>query len=57
LIGSLDAEFLIADKGYDSPEILELAREKGMVVVIPPRRNRKEPWDYNCRLYKMRRLV
>jgi len=51
------AEFLIADKGYDSQAVLDLARERGMEPVIPPRKNRRELRKYDKYLYKMRHLV
>jgi hypothetical protein len=37
----LCAEHLIADKGCDSDAIVDWAEERGMVAVIPPRKNRK----------------
>lgn len=42
LIKDITAEYLFADCGYDSDEIIEFAEENGMITVIPPRRNRKE---------------
>ena len=47
----------MADKGYDSNEIVEAALAKGMNPVIPPRSNRKEPRAYDLDLYKLRHLV
>jgi len=57
LIGSLTADFLIADKGYDSQAVLDMAHERGMEPVIPPRKNRKELRKYDRHLYKIRHLV
>ena len=57
MIDSMPADFLIADKGYDSQAVLDLAREQGMEPVIPPRKNRKELREYDKHLYKMRHLV
>jgi len=57
LISSFQADFLIADKGYDSQGVLDLAGERNMEPVIPPRKNRKEQRDYDKHLYKMRHLV
>jgi hypothetical protein len=31
----------MADKGYDSDAIVEMARDAGMAPVIPPRSNRR----------------
>ena len=57
LIEGIGAEHLLADKGYDSNEIVEAALAKGMNPVIPPRSNRKEPRAYDLDLYKLRHLV
>ena len=57
LIEGIDADNLIADKGYDSNEIINLARCAGMQVVIPPKRNRKKQREYDKYLYRLRHLV
>ena len=57
LIEGLDAEVLLADRGYDSDSIINQARQNGMKVVIPPRKNRKIKRDYDKDLYKLRHLV
>lgn len=49
------AEYLIADKGYDSRNKV---REHGMKPVIPKRNNAKKPNpDFDSYLYKLRHLV
>ncbi|OIQ78587.1 transposase DDE domain protein [mine drainage metagenome] len=50
-------DYLLADKGYDSDAIVEKARAQGVQVVIPPRKNRKQPRTYDKALYKLRHLV
>ena len=57
LIEDIEAEHLLADKGYDSNEIVEEALSRGMNPVIPPRSNRKNPRTYDKYLYKLRHLV
>jgi transposase len=57
LITGLNAGFLLADKGYDSEEIVDKALDFGMVPVIPPRKNRKNQREYDKDLYKKRHLV
>ena len=42
LIEGIEAECLLADKAYDTNEIIGTARELGMDPVIPPKSNRKE---------------
>ena len=57
LIQGIDAETLIADRGYDTNDIVKQAREAGMEVVIPPKKNRKEARFYDEYLYELRHLV
>ena len=57
LIDGIPAEHLLADKGYDSNEIVDAALSRGINPVIPPKRNRKEPRYYDQDLYKLRHLV
>lgn len=57
LIEGLEADHLLADKGYDSDAIVAQAEAQGMNVVIPPRRNRRHPRTYDCDLYRLRHLV
>jgi transposase len=57
LIEGIDAEHLIADKGYDSDAVIRQARSQGMQAQIPPRKNRKEPRDYDKHLYRQRHQV
>lgn len=57
LIDGVSAEYLLADRGYDSRRVIEKALRAGTNVVIPPRKNRKEQRDYDRYLYKLRHLV
>ena len=57
MIDGLAAEWLLADKGYDSNEIVDKAASLNMKTVIPPRRNRKVQREYDEDLYKLRHLV
>ena len=57
LIQGIEAQWLLADKAYDTNEIIAKARELGMDPVIPPKRNRREPRDYDQALYRLRHLV
>src|SRR5215469_9447948 len=57
LIDGIDAEWLLADKGYDSNAIIEKAVSQNMKVVIPPKRNRKIQREYDEYLYQLRHLV
>ena len=53
----LRVHHLLADKAYDTNEIIDTATERGMNPVIPPKRNRREKREYDRALYKLRHLV
>lgn len=57
MIDGLTAQYLLADRGYDSNEIIHTALTAGMQAVIPPKKNRKHQRDYDKDLYKLRHLV
>ena len=57
LIEGLSADYLLADRGYDTQNILDQAEQQGMIPVIPPKKNRKHQRDYDKDLYKIRHLV
>ncbi len=57
LIEGLDAENLLADRGYDSDKIINQAESQGMTAIIPPRKNRKVQRPYDKDIYVLRHLV
>ena len=57
LIEGINAQYLLADRGYDSDEIVLKAIELGMTPIIPPRKNRKVLREYDSYTYKFRHLV
>jgi transposase len=57
LIENFAADHLLADRGYDSNAIVDCATSQNMLVVIPPKRNRKVQREYDKYLYKLRHLV
>jgi len=58
LLDSLEADTLIADKGYDADQrVLEKLEKAGKTAVIPPKANRKEQRNYDKDLYKARHLI
>jgi transposase len=57
LIDGIEADFLFADKGYDTNDIINYAESNGMQVVIPPKSNRINQRLYDEYLYKLRHLV
>lgn len=50
-------EHAIMDRGYDSNHIRKRLQDQGMTPVIPPKKNRKEPIDYDAERYKRREKV
>ncbi len=57
LVEDIDAEALLADKGYDANHLVEKMEEKGAKVVIPPKRDRKIQRPYDSGLYKERNQI
>ena len=57
LIEGLSTENVLADRGYDTNEIVDLITKSGANPVIPPKKNRKIQRDYDKYLYKTRHLV
>jgi len=47
-------ERMLGDKAYDSAEWREELEQRGTRPVIPNRRNRKQRFSFNKRLYKLR---
>ena len=43
--------------GYESNRVLAFVRDQGAEAVIPPKSNRREPWEYDRELYKQRNLI
>ena len=57
MIDGLSTEALLADRGYDSNEIIDQVVESGCQPVIPPRKNRKEQRDHDKAPYRVRHLA
>ena len=58
LLASIQAGAVLADKAYDAQErVIEPLLAKGKQVVIPSRRDRKEPREHDRQLYKERHLI
>jgi len=45
---------MLGDKAYDSAELRGELRRRGTKPVIPNRSNRKQPFSFSKRLYKLR---
>ena len=47
----------IMDRAYEGDETRQLVRELDCIPVVPPKKNRREPWEYDRELYKQRNEV
>jgi transposase len=45
------------DKAYEGDETRDAAIRLNLTPVVPPKTNRKEPWDYDKEIYKRRNIV
>jgi transposase len=57
LLDGKKADFVIADKAYDSNETLDKIARMGAIAVIPSKSNRKEQREHDKHYYKDRNLV
>ena len=57
LFAEFEAQYLLADRGYDADAIIQKALRLNITPVIPPKKNRKVQRDYDEHLYKYRHLV
>lgn len=57
LIEDVCGSIVIGDKGYDSNAFVALLKTKECLCVVPPKRNRLNPRDYDEHLYKERHLI
>jgi len=57
LINAHEAEAYILDKAYDSDAVVQAARRQGGEAVIPSKKNRRVPRDYDKHLYQERKKV
>ena len=57
-IGQQNEEIaLLMDRAYEGDETRALAISLGFNPVVPPKKNRLEPWEYDEELYKKRNEV
>ena len=50
-------EMLLADRGYDTDEIINYCKAHNIEAVIPPKKNRVVLREYDEYIYKIRHLV
>ena len=51
-IYSEDEHYLLMDRAYEDDKTRTLAQQQGFIPVVPPKKNRKKPWEYDKELYK-----
>ena len=57
LLSGCRSDFVLADKAYDTNEILDQIAENGAVAVIPPKKNRIDQRAWDRHIYKERHKV
>ena len=57
LLTGIETGAVIADKGYESNRVLAFIRDQGAEAVIPPKSNRRDPWEYDRELCRERNLI
>jgi transposase len=58
LLPQIEADIVIADKGFDADErVIDPLEKAGKSTVIPPKANRKHKRGYDKELYKERHLI
>lgn len=48
---------MLADRAFDADWLRDALCERDISPVIPPRKNRKHPADYDDEMYKWRHLI
>ena len=48
---------MLMDKAYEGDETRELAAANGHEPIVPPKKNRVNPWEYDKTVYKRRNVV
>ncbi len=45
------------DRAYEDEATRQAAQDSGFIPVVPPKKNRKSPWEYDKELYKRRNEI
>ena len=48
---------LVMDRAYEGRENRQLALELGFTPVVPPKKNRPSPWEYDQEMYRQRNEI
>ena len=50
-------QLLLMDRAYEGDNMRTAAKELGYTPVVPPKKNRIDPWEYDEELYKRRNEI
>ena len=48
---------MIADRAYEDEQTRSLMKIQGFIPMVPPKKNRKNLWEYDKSLYKRRNEI
>ena len=52
-----EQKYILMDRAYEGENMRGKALEKGYSPVVPPKSNRKDPWEYDKERYKHRNEI
>ncbi len=52
LLEGITSDYVLADRGYDSQDIVQFIENRNAKAVIPKRRNKKQSRIYDRQMYK-----
>ena len=50
-------KYLLMDRAYEGEMVRTAALKLGLQPVVPPKRNRRDPWEYDKQRYKRRNEI
>ena len=57
MLENIDPDAFLADRAYDADRLIDRLTERGITVVIPPKRNRMTQRETDFALYRERNLI
>jgi len=52
-----EQRYMLMDKAYEGDKMRAASEEMGFIPIVPPKSNRKHPWDYDKARYKQRNEI
>jgi transposase len=52
-----EQKYMLMDRAYEGDEIRSKVEELGFIPIVPPKSNRKNPWEYDRERYKKRNEI